>query len=469
MIKSVRCREDRIHIWDFPNNTTILITDSFLQRLIRKRKQQFRSWRSLNTQLYISTPFSFFKSYLKPSYKEFRPLPILLSLCKIFNIGLQDLQKNILAYHTKKSRIIITNPNLPIVVTPLFSMIVAHIMADGCLIKFNNKKTVYFNYTQYNKQLRKLFIAKVEKVFGNIKYPEVYYNDGIRVYLPEVISLVMMKYYGIGCEGFLENKAKIPDKTLNANKDNLLTTLIAFIIDEGNVDSGQIVIGLHNKSLIEQLSEICNKLQYKNTISSRKPKGYVLYILKEGMQKFWRDYSLLKKKFPEICMGYKENSLRNNILRMNKTWKSKGKNHTKNKIIGLLNGRPRTIKELSELLTISRQGTKFHLKQLKTAGIISTRSTAKYGGDVYYLDKYYKLNESKKGQSRQLGVTKVKIMKILNKTPNTTLELAKKLNMGRNTVYRLLKNYASNRKIICIGNRSATTHPTKIWSLKNIE
>ena len=99
-----------------------------------------------------------------------------------------------------------------------------------------------------------------------------------------------MRYFNLNRNSFLSNECEIPKEIFKLGKKHLLACLIGFIIDEGHVDSGQIVISLNNQKHIKQLSEICKLLDYKHTISPRKPKGEHLYILKDGTIRFWQDY-----------------------------------------------------------------------------------------------------------------------------------------------------------------------------------
>lgn len=457
--------DEVIHVWDFPKNITVRISETFLERLIAERKQRFKSWRRFYDALACKNAFSYFKVCFKPSFKQFIPLEILISACEKLDIPQFELENNIIAYNFARGRSPISKPQLPIEVSPLFSMIVAHGIADGCLSRFKNKDTVFLNYTQYNKNLRKLFLSKVERVFGKIQYKNTYFEERIRIYLPESITRILMEYFNLNRHSFLSDYCEIPKKIFGLGEKHLLACLIGFIIDEGHIDSGQIVIALNNKKHIEQLSGICKLLDYKHTITPRKPKGQNLYMLKDGVVRFWQDYLKLKEKYPEVDMGYKESTLNNFISRLNKDWKSKGKNQTKNKIIDLLREQSESIAGLSKELMISRQGIRFQLKQLKKKGIVMKKGKTRHGGDVYYLIKHIKLPESLKGYSKPIGFTNKRILRLLKEAQLTTMQLVKKVGLHRDSLINQLYYLERENKIKRVGNVKTIAHPTILWKI----
>jgi len=300
-------------------------------------------------------------------------------------------------------------------------------------------------------------------VFGKIQYKNNYFEERTRVYLPESITLIMMKYFSLNRDSFLSDSCEIPQKMFKLGKKHAFACLIAFIIDEGHIDSTLISIGLDNKKHIAQLSEICRLLNYKYTVSARKPKGQDLYILKDGTIKLWQDYLALKKEYPEINMGYKEKSLRNFIDRLGKNWKSKGTNQTKNQIIGVLRSESKPINKISEQLMISRQGIRFQLKQLEKAKIVMKHGKTRQSGDIYRLIQNIALPESKKGASKPIGFTNEKILQILSQTQLSTTQLVKKIGMQRDSLRNQLHRLEKNKKIKRVGTVKTIARPTILW------
>ncbi len=387
---------DSIPIKNFPLQTTLLIKRSFLMKIRELRKYYNLSM----PKLYAKFPYkkkvslTSFKNNLEVEYPCYIRLDVLFHICKTLTIPLRVLERAIIAYRTKKSRIIIRNPTIPIKVSPIFYMLIAHLMGDGGFIRFKTKKTIYSGYRQYNEILRRSFLDKAEYVFGNLSFPRDYISKSTRIYLPECVSLILMDYVNYPTEKFLSRKARIPEKFFKANRMYLVALLTAFIIDKGNVDSGQICIRLINKKLITDLAEICKRLGYDSTIGKRSPSGmYNFYILQEGLKKYWKDYKQLKRQYVFLTMNYKEEALQKFIQRKKKFYRIEGMNVNKNTVVKLLKRELLSAKEIAYALRISRQGAKYHLDILMRLGIVK-RVRARRGFN-YALVKDMNFKETK--------------------------------------------------------------------------
>ena len=455
---------EEIHVNDLKGvNINILLSEKFAIEFFRKIKESKIKLPKLYKELRPEMPFCTFKAILKPSYKNFRPLWLILDVCERIKINPNELEKNIISYRTKKSRNIVVEPKFPIRITPAFDMIVAHIMGDGHCFNIEGRDP-YFGYKQFNSELLMNFLEKTESVFGKIKYENEYFPISKTIHLPSAISCIMMNYYNFKPEHFLEKNARLTTKMLENCKDNLLGILIAFIIDEGHVDSSSIVIGMYNIGLLEDLQKICRNLNYDNKITSDGKRSF-LYILSDGVKKFWHDYLMLKKKYPEIKMGYKEDLIHDFIIRKEKLWRSKGSGENKNLIIELLNEKSRTVIEISKILRISRQGVKYHLSFLRKKGIVDIAGVGYAGGRIYKLKKYTKFAVRKKGISRQNGATQNFIIEMLKNKNMTTTEIAEKTEITRATVLHFLYNLEKIGIIERKGKEIHRTHPSIIWSL----
>jgi predicted ArsR family transcriptional regulator len=194
---------------------------------------------------------------------------------------------------------------------------------------------------------------------------------------------------------------------------------------------------------------------------------HILYILADGVKKFWADYLALKRKYPEVFLGYKEDQIKQFILRKEKTWRTDRQGITKNLLVNLLQKKSRTIKELARLLSISRQGIRFHLKGLEKLGVVKKLGVGKARSDVYGLIKYIQVPVTKKGRSRQYGITAEKITQLLMECGNLdTKQISKKLKMRRSSVFALLKKLEKEGKIVVVGKKVYNTHPANIWALR---
>ena len=363
---------EEMHIWDFPN-VSVKISKDFLKKIKQKIKIQFKTQRNFYNNLNLKIPFLFFKDMFKPSYPNFIPLNILILICHILNISKYKLEEQVVSYRSSKGRTTIQF-KFPIKISPLFYMTLAHIMADGTCLRIP-KKMPYFSYRQYDQELLHSFVRRIKAQFGEMDINIA--RD--RVYLPSTISMAMANKAKIGPKGFLSDRARIPKNWFNLEKENLLAVLFAFIIDEGHVDSGQIVIGLHNKELLLDLKRICKICGYDYSLKLR------LYILAEGVKNLWNDYLSFKNTFPDVNLGYKERQIKEFIIRENKLQRNRKKGQTKKLILSLLKERPRTINELATILQISRQGARFHVKDMYKSQLIAKEGIAKDAAVIYKL------------------------------------------------------------------------------------
>lgn len=445
---------DVIHIWDFPN-TSIKLDSQYLSK-IREEIRRRGSLKKIYSEIQISMMFSSFKNLFVKTRKEFIPSYVLQALCKELNIPINEFEEHVLKYRSTRGRFTVKHVRLPVKITPLFYMILSHIMADGNCIRIKGK-TPYFGYVQYDKQLMKSFTDKLKSQFGEIDF----IINRNRVYLPSSISMAMANKANIQPKDFLSDRARVPKPWFKLDKKHLVAILTAFIIDEGHIDSGQIVIGLHNKELLNDLKKICDNCEYVVTLKDSKH----LYVLAEGVKKYWKDYQKLKKQFPSVTLGYKEDKIKEFILRKRKIWRSKGQGETKNAIIFLLKEQPRTINEIATMLQISRQGVRFHFKELLAKSIVKRSGLAKDAAIVYKLDKEHRFAVKRKGMSRQEGKTKQKILKLLE-SPMTSVTLSKTLKIDRTTILNFLYNMENKDNIERCGVKIHKTRPAILWKKK---
>ena len=308
---------------------------------------------------------------LKPSYKYFINMEIVKNCCLLLHISLEEFQKSTLAYKTRGGYNIITNPKLPIEITPIFDMLIAHHIGDGSVVDPKRGRQPYFSYRQYNQNYMRLYVMKMESIFGKINYKKKY-KDKTKTYCPTLISSILFNLYNLNTKSFLSKKARIPKRILKKDKEFLLAFLLGTIIDDGHIDSTMIVIGLRNKNLVKDLLKICKILNYKASYTERtlkykeKDKKYwYLNILKEGMVNLWRDYNKLIKKYPEVDLGFKGKCIEQNLkIRNRKIIRKPG---NENLILDLLSKKKFTVNELSKKIYMTRQGIRYHIHKLEKA------------------------------------------------------------------------------------------------------
>ena len=163
-------------------------------------------------------------------------------------------------------------------------------------------------------------------------------------------------------KSFLSKKARIPKSLLNKDRNYLLAVLIAFIIDEGNIDSTCITIKLRNIELTKDLCKICNKLGYKYKFTFKEDYGN-LYILRDGMKRLYEDYKILKNKYPEVNMYKIEERIKNSFeIYSRNIYKTKG---NKEIILKMLKKKELTVNQIASEIKMTRQGVRFHIHNLE--------------------------------------------------------------------------------------------------------
>lgn len=240
-------------------------------------------------------------------------------------------------------------------------------------------------YKQFNKRYRDLFIKKIESVFGDINYDNKYIGDGgtTQVYFPVAVSELMFRLYNLDENSFKSETARVPVKILNKDWKHKLAFLIGIIIDEGNIDSGLILIRMKNEELIKDLGRICGDLRYKTTIKTGKDGMINLYILSESAKNFYKHYKKLLEEYLEADLGYKGEKIEEFINRLDKPKRYVPGN--KINILRELSKEKLTVNELAKRLNITRQGARYLVKKLVEERSIEVKSVIKFGNYEYGL------------------------------------------------------------------------------------
>lgn len=355
------------NIWDL-ERVNIKLKKEFLSKVNQELILKFKIKREAWNKIFPNEEFTFkvFKNLLKPSLHKlyFVPLDFFIKVVENINISKEELQANICSYKTAGGVNYIKNPILPIEINPIFHMFFAHNLGDGGVINPKKGRLPYFGYRQFDEFYRLAYVHKIEAIFGNISYNKNYLLDSTMVYCPAVLSSLFFKYYKFKIEDFLSDRARIPSFIFNSGKDNLLAILIAFIIDEGNIDSTQITIHLNNQGLIEDLDKICKILNYKctKTVGDLETNYWRLHILREGMHKFYNDYLILNKNYPIISLGKKGKKIEDSFkIVMRKIYKTKG---NREEILQILKEEQLSVNQIAERINMTRQGVRFHIHNL---------------------------------------------------------------------------------------------------------
>ena len=379
---------EKINIWDLGDRINVKINQEFIDYINNQIKHKFQTKRNIHKELikYHEISFSVFKNRMKRDYTYFIDLEIIVNLCKILGIDLQTMQENIVAYKSRGGYNYIENPRLPIKITPIFDMLIAHHIGDGNVVDPKRNRKPYFGYRQYDRHYMAIYIKKIESVFGNIRYKEPY-KDKTRSYFPTAVSYLLFKTYNLNTKSFLSKSARVPREIFKKEWKFLLAFLLGIIIDDGHVDSTMIVVGIKNKELAKDLIKICNILGYESKYTERTKNDYREYgyvnILKKGMMKLWSDYIELLREYPEVNLGHKGEKIKEFIDRLKKPKiYIKG---NKDIILKELFKENLTVNELAKKLNMTRQGARYLIKELIKEEKVEFKSLIKNGNYRYGL------------------------------------------------------------------------------------
>jgi len=365
---------DEFNIWDL-ERVNVKVNKKFFNKLVREIDSKFKSRRDFYNQTFDSKflPFSTFRNFLKISHASnfFIPLEFYLKIVEELDISKEELQSNVTSYKTAGGVNFIEKPILPIKITPVFDMLFAHHIGDGTVINPKKGRLPYFGYKQFNEFYRIAYVKKLESVFGNINYfKKNYFLSSKNPYSPPVISTSFFKYYDYNVYDFLSDRARIPD-IIFQDKDRMLAVLIAFIIDEGHIDSTLINIRVKNKGLIEDLKRICDILEYASKIAYRKNyEGSIdtLYIFRDGMERLYRDYINLNKKYSVIDLGIKGEKIRKSFEIIHRSIQNIEGNT--DLIFNILKKEQLSVNQLAVRINMTRQGIRYHIHNLLKRGKI---------------------------------------------------------------------------------------------------
>jgi len=376
-----------VNIWELGLKINIKLNQSFLRKinlLIRRKFKSKEKFYNKEVKGKTNVPYGTFRNLFKYSYYNtgfFAPLEVFMLCCEKLKIDKYKMQRNIVSYKTRRGWNIITNPVLPIKITPIFDMLLAHNIADGTVINPKRNRQIYFGYRQFDKDSRLAYVRKIESIFGKIEFKKKdYFEETTRPYCPAVLSQLFFRTYNLNSKSFLSKSARIPQEILEKDPDYLLSILLAFIIDEGNVDSTLIAIRLKNPELVQDLDHICKKLNYKSTIKSKEFYGG-LYILREGMKKLFKDYKRFVIRYPEASLGKFQERIESSLrIYDRKIYKTKGNREL---ILKMLRSEDLTVNQIAIRIDMTRQGVRFHIHNLEKLNEIIKKEFMGEGNIVY--------------------------------------------------------------------------------------
>jgi hypothetical protein len=368
----------------FPERTGVRISDHFLKLLKQQIRLKFRSLaafsRSTGSRKWASTTIlNLLKEHRNKKFLF--PLDLLLRCCKICAISPSELHQYIVAYGSRKGARIITEPILPVRITPIFDMLYSHHMADGFVVDTGRNRMPYFGYRQFDLLYRLLYLEKIQDVFGTVNFDYVHALNTTELYCPPLLSQFFFEVYRAGKRDFLSERAMLPAQILSKSRDHLLAVLIAFLIDEGHVDGSCLLIRLKNPQLIRQLHDLCTRLGYPTTVCDEKEGYAVLYILSKAIPRFWKDYLEFVRLYPVADLGWKGTRIKEYLERQQR--KIRYVHGNREEIVAMLRTKPLTVREIASKIRMTRQGVRYHIDTLLTQKKVGRVGISKFAAYRY--------------------------------------------------------------------------------------
>lgn len=345
--------KNKVHIWEIPVEIVVHeISTDFSKLILSKVKSRFRNHKHFYDVIAMKTRYSsgVIKNYFDKCIKHGKgkinvPLKILIEICEMLNISKGVLERNIKAYSLKHSTQVIRNPKLPIVVSPVFDMLVIHFGSDGY---------EQGEYGGFEELQRKRFMEKVKFVLGDINMHE----DSESVFVSKILVEILKVPYP-SLTSFKTFEFRVPNEIKLKDKNYLVACLAAAIIDEGTFTDYINIISANNLYL-KDLHDICLKLGY--SVSKIKLSKRAYYFIIYSITKFYNDLRKLIKLYPFADLAQKQKSLEL-AVKIRRKEENVIVGLTKAKIIEAIKMNPGiTTKEIQEKVMVTRTTLNHHLR-----------------------------------------------------------------------------------------------------------
>ena len=352
----------------FGGELAVKMSDKFFVAIKKALCLQNKTRVQLCNQVAKELTYSSFyiNNSLKPSVKHFIPWSIIRMVAKYTGISIHELETYICLYGVPRCRSPVINPNLPIIHTPILDMLIAHVLADGCIVR-SPGRAPYVSFRQKNQVFMNCFRKQCEQVFGEV--PSLYTGkEKTKTYLPAGPTRLLLYVSKLSEKQFFSKSAPMPGYIHNQPRVNQFAFLLAFVFDEGHIDSSNIVIRLKNKNLIQGLDRIAKNLTYTTTTTSYGNGMHQIYIRSASLNQFYEDYKQLTLTYKCTELDYKKELLKDNLRRMNKP--NNRSKPTKERILSSLANQPQTVNALAKQLCFTRQGIRYNIQTLMKQGKI---------------------------------------------------------------------------------------------------
>jgi len=309
------------------------------------------------------------------------PLEVLLKISNLLKISKDEIEQNIIMYKQlhvpgKNS---IKNPKLPIKINPYFTSLIANLFFDGSVP--NDGKGTYYN--QKHKEIMENFIKKIKEIFGDVSYSLILDHKGVlKCRLPRLIGEICKCVYNVKSFGTFDSR--IPEFMFKLNKKHKIAFILTSIIDEGSITyDGQIMFGVSNKLLCNDVRELCQELGLETTKVTQKSSSNYFYFYIKSQDKLLKIIESINKNYPLISLNYKEKRLRYyfEIKKYPGLRTQNGGNLRKKKILESLKKGKKSVNQLSMELLILPRSLRRHLNFLEKNSKIKKE---KRGSEYFY-------------------------------------------------------------------------------------
>ena len=323
-----------IHIWDFPPTLTFIgLKKDFRIAFFKKLKHTVKSREGVLKYLnksskkycqkrkYNSGHLSYWKIGKKKDRGKIRniniPLWVLIESSKIMskdkrkdNSIMKEIEKNVEYYTGTGKSHNITNPRLPLLLTPEMVSVIFHFVGDGHI----GRKRVVSSYRQMNKKGLNNFLRKLKNIFGDFNFPEKEFNNG-RLNVPKIITEFYKYHFKLPNTNTFE--AYLPKSIKSFRKKYLVAGLTSFIIDEAHVGEVITIYG-KNQRLLSDIREIAVKCGYlchpiREKYAYGKFDVYRFSISSKSYKAFYTDIKKLSEEFPTCTLVQKMDNLTKRI------------------------------------------------------------------------------------------------------------------------------------------------------------
>ena len=350
------------NIWDFPKNLFVLIDEKTRNLFFNEMYQKFGSQRQY--ALFLKKDRTSIQGYHYARnwnngnrYIKFIPLQVLhKSLPFMQKETKEKIEKSIIEIRTQGGKSI-ENPILPVVESPSFYRIVAHLIGDG-----NDSHTPY--YANTCNELRVQFENDLQTL-GKIDYSETNLEATPCVNFPKVVTRILR--YILKVKFTYPNK--IPERIFKASYECKSAFLQALFDDEGTI-STNLAIGMSQLRIIKEIKKLLKYFAIETGIIT--PTNY---LTKRGIkQKF--AFNINKKSYLTFCKKInfshpkKVIDLKSKIKTQTRKERTRPKHYFNEEILNILKIGPSGSLNIADKLELTLSGLRPHLDRLYQEGKI---------------------------------------------------------------------------------------------------